>query len=80
MIRFSGLSFGMREMITMSAARITLIATMKISRSRMIRSTAFNASMACLPALRDCAPLTRRSAARRALVSFYRSDHLDSKG
>ena len=45
MIRFSGLSFGMREMITMSAATTTLIATTKTSKSRMIRSTADKASI-----------------------------------
>jgi hypothetical protein len=45
MIRFSGLSFGMREMITISAATTTLIATTKTSKSRMIRSTADKASI-----------------------------------
>jgi hypothetical protein len=49
MIRFSGLSFGMREMITMSAASTTVIATTKTSKSRMILSTADNASIGLSP-------------------------------
>jgi hypothetical protein len=45
MIRFSGLPFVMREMITMSAASTMLIATTKTSKSQMTRSTADNASL-----------------------------------
>src|SRR5271169_4250819 len=45
MIRFSGLWSGIREMMTRSAARIALIATMKTSRSRTIRSIVDNASI-----------------------------------
>ena len=45
MIRFSEVSFGMREMITMSAASTMLIATTKTSKSQMTRSTADNASL-----------------------------------
>src|SRR5271170_3312299 len=45
MIRFSGLSSGIREMMTTSAARIALIATTKTSKSRMILSIADSASI-----------------------------------